>query len=280
MLPEAWERRRILIWGKTRPELSSKYRELVCTGGVFEDRPGLIRLYPIPLRYLDERRVFKKYQWIRAYVTKSATDARPESYKVRCDDIEALEFIPTRSGNWDERARWILQREHLFDSVEALQLRQRDDHTSLGIVRPKSIGRIYFKRVPEQEKAAFRGRYQAVLSQMELPLDPETGREIRPLQEADYEFKIAFRCQDDLCKSEHNFKILDWEVDAFYFALRRKGNRPRDAAEKVHKKLQSEICNPERATRFFLGNISNHPHVFTIVGLWWPRDKKQRTLFD
>jgi hypothetical protein len=32
-----WETRRILIWGKTRPELSKKHRETVCTGGVFED---------------------------------------------------------------------------------------------------------------------------------------------------------------------------------------------------------------------------------------------------
>src|SRR5690349_10297784 len=59
----AWERRRILIWGKTRPELSRNYRETVCTGGVFEDSGRLVRLYPIPLRYLDDEKYFKKYQW-------------------------------------------------------------------------------------------------------------------------------------------------------------------------------------------------------------------------
>ena len=41
-----WQRRRILIWGKTRPELSKKYREIVCTGGVFEDTKKTRPLIP------------------------------------------------------------------------------------------------------------------------------------------------------------------------------------------------------------------------------------------
>src|SRR5262249_4696351 len=44
------QRQRILIWGKTRPELSRTYRETVCTGGILADNRRLIRLYPIPLR--------------------------------------------------------------------------------------------------------------------------------------------------------------------------------------------------------------------------------------
>ena len=70
-MAEHWERRRILIWGKTRPELSAKYREIVCTGGVFEDTKCLVRLYPIPLRYLEDERV--------AFVSKSPKDPRPET---------------------------------------------------------------------------------------------------------------------------------------------------------------------------------------------------------
>src|SRR5262249_14937551 len=55
----AWEKRRILIWGKTSPQLSSRYIETVCTGGVFEDGAP-VRLYPIPFRYLDDQDRFKK----------------------------------------------------------------------------------------------------------------------------------------------------------------------------------------------------------------------------
>jgi hypothetical protein len=102
-----WERRKILIWGKTRPELSTKYRETVCTGGVFADTKRLVRLYPIPLRYMDDEKIFKKYQWIKAYVTKSTSDPRPESYKIRADDIQVFDTIPTKSGNWNARAEWV-----------------------------------------------------------------------------------------------------------------------------------------------------------------------------
>ena len=66
-----WERRRILIWGKTRPELSRSHKETVCTGGVFADTKEFVRVYPIPLRFLDETKVFKKYQWIEAPVRKA-----------------------------------------------------------------------------------------------------------------------------------------------------------------------------------------------------------------
>jgi len=40
-----YEKRRFLIWGKTAPELSTKYQETVCTGAVLEDGTP-IRLYP------------------------------------------------------------------------------------------------------------------------------------------------------------------------------------------------------------------------------------------
>src|SRR5438552_13822171 len=116
-----WERKRILIWGKTRPELSKNHKETVCTGGVFEDTKTFVRLYPIPLRYLDDERYFKKYQWIEADVRKAMKDPRPESYNVRPDTIALRETIPTERGDWSRRAEWIMTPEHVFDSVTALQ---------------------------------------------------------------------------------------------------------------------------------------------------------------
>jgi hypothetical protein len=58
-----YESKKILIWGKTCPELSTAHTETVCTAGVTEEGTP-IRLYPIPYRYLDEEDKFKKYQWI------------------------------------------------------------------------------------------------------------------------------------------------------------------------------------------------------------------------
>lgn len=270
-----WQRRRILIWGKTRPELSKSYREVVCTGGVFEDTRRLVRLYPIPLRFLDDEQVFRKYQWIEAEVARNLSDPRPESHKIRYESIETGERIETEDATWKTRAEWVMQPDNLFQSVEALQEQQKQDSTSLGLVQPAQVTGITSHRIPEQEKAEFMDRYREAVRQMDLPLDPETGREIRPLRAADYRFKVHFRCDDPRCQNDHKFSVLDWEIDALYFRLRTQQERPPHlAAQGVVEKLQ-EYCGPQKDTYFFLGNIASHPRNFTVVGLWYPKKQPE-----
>jgi hypothetical protein len=130
-----FEKRRILIWGKTAPELSAKYYETVCTGGVTDDGEP-IRLYPIPLRYLSEGSQFKKYQWITVGVKQSDSDPRPESYKVAYDSLEIGESIPrmnlsgapaatsysrTRAGNSSQWRRSKLHRRVPVDHSASLR---------------------------------------------------------------------------------------------------------------------------------------------------------------
>ena len=80
-----WQRRRILIWGKTCPELSKKYREIVCTGGVFEDTKKLVRLYPIPLRYIDDEKILKNINgWKRMWPGRVQT---PDLRVIRFEQI-------------------------------------------------------------------------------------------------------------------------------------------------------------------------------------------------
>lgn len=134
-----WETRKILIWGKTRPEASKTYREIICTGGVFEDTRRLVRLYPIPRHLLDDAKKFAKYQWIEASVARNHSDPRPESYRIKADSMAAAAKVLTQDGNWDARAEWVLQPQNLFQSVEVLQERQRQDHTSLGLVQPAEV---------------------------------------------------------------------------------------------------------------------------------------------
>lgn len=277
-----WQRRKILIWGKTRPEISMSYREIVCTGGVFADTKRLVRLYPIPLRYLDDEKIFRKYQWIEADVTKSSSDARPESYKIRPDTIQILDRIPSKNGNWDLRAEWVMNEGNIFRSVEALQKQQAIDHTSLGLVRPLEVTDVYCRKNPQPEIDNYWERYKKVINQLELPLDPETQREIKPLRPPEYRFKVKFRCDDPECSITHDFSVLDWELDALFARLRREGLSNQVAAGGVVESLAT-ICNADNDLHFYLGNISNHPHIFTIVGLWRPKKKalgesKQLTL--
>jgi hypothetical protein len=150
-----WERKRILIWGKTRPELSRSHKETVCTGGVFEDTKRFVRLYPIPLRYLDDEKVFKKYQWIEAFVRKAIKDTRPESYNIRCDGITVGEFIPSEKGDWSRRAEWIIQPGHIFRSVESLQDAREREGTSIGMVKPLSVTDYRVEAYSEEERQGF-----------------------------------------------------------------------------------------------------------------------------
>lgn len=275
-----WERRKILIWGKTRPEVSKSYREIVCTGGVFADTKRLVRLYPIPLRYMDDEKIFKKYQWIEADVKKADNDARPESYRIRADGIQVFDTIPSKSGNWDARAEWIMHPQNIFQSVEELQSQQLIDLTSLGLVKPKVVTKVTAEPTNRAHQDEFWKRYQDSLQQMALPMEDNEQRDVKPLKPPEYKFKFHFRCDDPRCKQDHEFGILDWEVDALYFGCRqRQGDSPQVASQKVLSMLRDDVCSEETDLYFYLGNISNHPRNFTIVGLWRPKKQYQSSLF-
>ncbi len=273
-----WERKKILIWGKTRPELSKTHKETVCTGGVFEDTKKFVRLYPIPLRYLDDERYFKKYQWIEADVRKAMRDARTESYNIRPDSIKVGETIPTANGDWSQRAEWIIQPDHIFSSVKALQEARENNGTTIGMVKPHEVIDFYAEPYPDDEKRQFWSKYKAILAQQELQFEPEEETPVKPISPPDFRFKIKFRSDD----KEHEFSVFDWEVDALYFRCTQNGDTPERSCDKVIAKLRDEVCAPSKDTYFFLGNIASHPHIFTIVGLWYPKRQKPhpRSLFD
>jgi len=276
-----WEMRRVLIWGKTRPEVSTKYNEIVCTGGVFEDTGRLVRLYPIPLRYLDDAKVFRKYQWIEAEVCKAPNDPRPESYRIRADRIKVGELIKPGRGNWDERAKWILRPGNVIASVEEIQSRQAKEGTSLGLVRPKVVLDVASVPFSKKEQEDFWSKYHAVVKNRDLPFDGIDQQPRKPLTPPDFRFKVRFACNGDACSGSHEFSILDWEVDALYFDQVAQGRSKSVARDKVIHKVE-EICSPKNDLHLFLGNISSYPQVFTVVGFWWPRrpEPPVKTLFD
>ena len=100
--------------------MSSKYTETVCTAGILADTKRMVRLYPIRFRYLEGGQQFKKYQWIRANISKSVSDPRPESFNINPDSIELGDVVPT-SKSWEERCALLLNENTIFSSVEALR---------------------------------------------------------------------------------------------------------------------------------------------------------------
>lgn len=156
----------------------------------------------------------------------------------------------------------------MYQSVEALQEKQAKDHTSLGLVKPKRIIQISSTAFTPVEKRQFWRKYDQVLAQPQFAFKEENP--VKPLHPPDWRFVIRFTCDDARCTGVHNFSVLDWEVDALYYNLHRvKGELPAAAAKKVQLKLEKQ-CGPGHDTLFFLGNISNHPQIFTIVGFFSP----------
>jgi hypothetical protein len=275
-----YERKRILIWGKTRPELSRTYKETVCTGGVLADTRRLIRLYPVWLRYLSDDAMFAKYQWVEADIAKNEQDTRPESFRIRPDSIVLGEKVPT-DDSWRLRAEWVMAPHNLHQSVEALQAAQKRDRTSLGIVRPKEFVDFTAEPFSDEEKADFLKKYRQITTQPDLfgELEPEP---VRPLSHPDYRFRIHFRCDGPACTKPHEFSVIDWEADALYWGCRGRGDTPEQARDKVVAKLRDDVCSAAKDTHLFLGNMKAHPHVFTVVGLWYPKKGKNRqpSLFE
>jgi hypothetical protein len=165
---------------------------------------------------------------------------------------------------------------NVFASVESLQKAQERDSTSLGLVKPAEVMDVTSTPASPHELAGFMKRYDEAVQQMQLPINPETGKEKKPLRPSEYRFQVRFRCDDVQCKG-HIFSIRDWEADALYFKLMRDGDSSQTSARKVVEKLESSF-GPHKDLFFFLGNIHNYPKTFTIVGLWYPRKERQQKL--
>src|SRR6266404_3147481 len=93
-----WREEKVLIIGRASPEPSKKHIETVCTGGITE-HGEVLRLYPIPLRYLEKERRYKLWTWAKFDVQKNAADKRKESYRVREGSIQVLGEVK----DWSER---------------------------------------------------------------------------------------------------------------------------------------------------------------------------------
>ena len=98
------EKQRILVTVKTDPTLSRKYGETVCTAGVREDGTW-VRIYPVPFRRLEDKKQYRKYDWLECRLVRNTADPRPESLRpVDEAELEPVGHIDT-SDKWRERRR-------------------------------------------------------------------------------------------------------------------------------------------------------------------------------
>lgn len=281
-MTEAYQRHRILIWGKTTPVLSNKHIETVCTGGVLESGE-YVRLYPIPYRLLSDDKQFKKYQWIEAEIRRSAKDTRPESREVRAGSIVCLDEYYAMPKGLSQRCHYMMKDDrYALGSVEELIARQRVTGQSLGHVAVRKVIEVCCKAEKDDAIDKMRKKLEGIREmrkQGALEFDDTIREEAKynlefvnaKLKIYGHSLMVKWMCNGPECRS-HDMKMLDWEATA---AMQRMG--PEAAAEHVHKVL--DIAG--KHLRFFLGNLKGHPSSFVIGGTWRWRITGQKVIdFD
>ncbi|MFN8022116.1 MAG: hypothetical protein U0Q03_11370 [Acidimicrobiales bacterium] len=255
----------VAVTVKAYPAVSTKHRETVCVAGI---RPGLlgtadfVRLYPVPFRQLPTEQKFKKWDLIRARVTRPRNDTRPESHSPDVPSITVVSHLDT-SRNWASRRAIVDQvRKH---SMCELRARQAADGTSLGLVVPDEVLDFTItEREPDEREEARR-----FLASQPTLFDMD-DRDIPLVEAIPYSFRYRFRCADCPPGRDHHMSIIDWEIHQAYRSWRSEYGDA-EVGERLREKWLDQICSPERETMFFVGNMHQHPQSFLVLGCWWPR---------
>lgn len=249
-----WMSRRILILGMTYPNYSKKYRENVCTGGLFEDTREMLRIHPVPVRYMEPGQRFKNFQWITAKVMKHPSDPRPESYRIHPESITPEDEIEAKHGQ--KRYEILRKSPHLYQSVEALKERWNKDGTSLGIIQPKEILGCRLKYRSVHARDEWHEKEHELMNQKEFPFE-------KPLKRLDFpevKFLVKWLCDDSQCQT-HEMGILTWGLHELYRKYR--GNE--DCEQKVLDGMRKRLDMSRQEVFLFLGNFRANMHNFGLM---------------
>jgi hypothetical protein len=250
---DRWQTKRILILGTTYPSYSKKYTETVCTGGLEDETFRMVRLHPVPYRYLDEGKSFHAFQWIRVNVRQHPNDPRPESLGIDPDSIVLEEQVPP--GQDDVRRGYLERSPHFVKSVEELKDRQKATSTSLGIVKPARISGCRVQRKSPNEREEWVEKEKEILAQGRL-----FGDEAKALDFPEAEFRVQWECDDPRCQG-HDMGILQWGLHELYRKLARDPERD----DKVVKKMESQLNQKKKDVFLFLGSFRDHMYNFGLM---------------
>lgn len=268
MIGNKMARKRILITVKTYPALSEKYVELACTAGLLEDG-SWIRLFPIPFRFLQDDKKYKKYQWIEANISKNISDTRPESFRViDVDNINLLHSVGTER-QWEDRKRIVFKKESAFESLVDLIKDAHDNKRSLATFKPAEIlDFVHEKNEDDWSENRIRAA-QSTLKQQNL-FDGRDFEDFKVVRKLPYKFSYKFK---DVDGKESKLMIEDWETSQLYWKCLKRYNSEKAALDKVYEKYYDDFAL-KKDLYFFLGTtfrwhkIGRNPYV--IIGTFHP----------
>lgn len=261
-----WQKRNVLVTVKAYPQESKRYSETVCVAGICLEDKTWIRLYPMPFRFLEDAKKFKKYEVIEVEVTRDGADSRPESHKIRQDTLLVKEQLSTKN-NWQKRKEIVIPT--LSKSMCEILLQEEKNGKSLGAFRLTKPKRFYWEKVDinnEDEEQA-----------IQLVLFNSIKKE---LEKIPYQFRYEYYCQGESNCKGHDQTILDWEIGEAFRSWRMQYGSDEAALEKIKEKWLDTMFADENDPCVFVGNHHRYRKSFMILGVFYPKHDGQLNLFN
>ncbi|HBC45448.1 MAG TPA: hypothetical protein DCZ43_00225 [candidate division Zixibacteria bacterium] len=252
------EKKQVLITVKAYPNPSREYGETVCCAGIDLNNNQLIRLYPIPFRYLDDKLQFKKYSIIEVDCFRSNDDKRPESFKVNCDTIKIIDYLDTVKEGWKRRNDIVLKAP-LKSLCQALRDAE-NDNMSLGIIKPENITFAHTKRWLPDPKIR-----EAHYAQLNL-----LRKQIDAIEAVPFQFYYGFNCVGINDCPSHELPIVDWEINQAYRSWRLKYRNEKELIEKIKQRWLSIADSNKNNLYLFVGNRKLNRRTFMVLGTFYP----------
>jgi hypothetical protein len=254
---------RVLVLVKAAPQPSRQYGDTVCVAGIDLDAPEpcWVRLYPVPFRYLEGGRQFKKYDIITVRTRHAGGDKRPESRKIEATSIQTTAHVT----GWNHRASRVegLRSVTMCRLVE--QAQSDVNSQSLAAVRPARVHGPEFSAHPgwTPEQVA---RFEDYKNQGDLFRDAPS----QFLDPPRLNVQLSYDCTAEGCRG-HLQRIIDWELTALQRKYR--GRNDSDLKAAITRNFFEVPFGPERAPMIFVGNQENirRRASFTVLGLYYPK---------
>ncbi len=253
----------ILILCKTYPSPSAKHAETSCVAGITE-KGELLRLYPVPFRLIGNDQQFRKWQWIDARIRRATDDRRKESHRIYVDTIELGDVIPT-AHDWQQRRLW-LEKLPLFEDFNKLeQTRRKNDGPTLALLHP---GRLIGLDIGSAGSPDWSAEEKAKLLKLQTQgnLFKEADSDLRLLRKLPFDFHYRYECATPDGIKNYRHKIVDWEIGALYWNVRRKHGSAWEAPFRT--KIEIDLAG--RELLFLMGTIHRFPDQWLIVSLLYP----------
>lgn len=259
------ETKKALIVARTYPIPAKSGVEVSCTAAITDDGKWL-RLHPVPYRFLDNDKRFTKYQWIEVETTKSS-DSRLESYKPSIHSIKILTKVLPTTNEWEARKQIVfpLRARSLCDLQRE---RKANKHPTLGLFRPKVIKQL---RITPATSTWTQGQLDMLRHGKLFDNQPQIELEKIP-----HYFTYVFHCDEDVCKG-HSLHCTDWEMGQSWRSWTRQYGGNWEA--KFRQKYDTEMIG-QKDLHFFVGTTQERPHVWIIIGLFYPPKPKVSPAFN